>query len=117
MRIRKSGKISSTTKFKKTNTIKACFKIKENPSSVKENKNIYIKILNPENELIGDVIQREFNGDTIFYSAEKKVFYSRDELKVCFHVKPDKEQIIEGTYTFQLFQDHVLKGASTFKLD
>lgn len=29
MRIRKSGKISSTTKFKKTNTIKACFKIKD----------------------------------------------------------------------------------------
>ena len=117
IRIRKNGKTLSTGKYKKTDAIKACFKIKENPSSTRENKNIYIKILNPNNELLGDVITREFNEEKIKYSAEKQVYYSREELKVCFHIKPNEDKIVPGTYTFQLFQDHALKGASTFKLD
>ena len=117
IRIKNSGKTLTTRKYKKTDAIKACFKIKENPSSTKENKNIYIKLLNPNNELLGDVITRTFNDEEIKYSAEKQVFYSRQELKVCFHIKPDEDKVIPGTYTFQLFQDHALKGASTFKLD
>lgn len=117
VRIKKSGKIAATTKYKKTDAIKTCFKIRENPTSVKEHKNIYIKILNPENKLLGNIIEKEFEGNILQYSAEKKVFYSRDELKVCFNIKPDKKEIIEGTYTFQLFQDHILKGAYTFKLE
>jgi len=117
IRIRKSGKTSVTNRYKRTDAIKACFKIKENPSSTRENKTIYVKLINPNNELLGDVIERVFNEDTIQYSAEKQVYYTREELKVCFHIKPDEEKIIEGTYTFQLFQDHALKGASTFKLD
>ena len=117
IRIKKNGKTLSTGKFKKTDAIKACFKSKENPASTRENKNVYIKILNPNNELLGKVITREFNDEEIKYSAEKQVYYSREELKVCFHIKPDQEKIIPGTYTFQLFQDHALKGASTFKLD
>lgn len=117
LRIKNSGKTLSTGKYKKTDAIKACFKIKENSSSTRENKNIYVKILNPDNELLGDIITREFNDEEIKYSAEKQVFYSREELRVCFHIKPDKDKIIPGTYTFQLFQDHALKGASTFKLD
>ena len=117
LRIRNSGKTLSTGKYKKTDAIKACFKIKENSSSTRENKNIYVKILNPDNELLGDIITKEFNDEEIKYSAEKQVFYSREELRVCFHIKPDKDKIIPGTYTFQLYQDHALKGASTFKLD
>ena len=117
IRIRNNGKTLSTGKYKKTDAIKACFKIKENSSSTRENKNIYIKILNPNNELLGDVITRTFNDEKIKYSAEKQVFYSREELKVCFHIKPNEDKIIPGTYTFQLYQDHALKGASTFKLD
>ena len=117
IRIRKNGKTSVTSRYKRTDAIKACFKIKENPSSTRENKNIYVKLINPNNELMGDVIERVFNDDTIQYSAEKQVYYAREELKVCFHIKPDEEKIIEGIYTFQLFQDHALKGASTFKLD
>lgn len=117
LRIKNSGKTLSTGKYKKTDAIKACFKIKENSSSTRENKNIYVKILNPDNELLGDIITRKFNDEEIKYSAEKQVFYSREELRVCFHIKPDKDKIIPGTYTFQLFQDHALKGASTFKLD
>lgn len=117
IRIKNNGKTFITGKYKKTDAIKACFKIKENSSSTRENKNIYIKILNPDNELLGDVITREFNNEKIKYSAEKQVFYSRDELKVCFHIKPNEDKVIPGTYTFQLFQDHALKGASTFKLD
>ena len=117
IRIKNNGKTFITGKYKKTDAIKACFKIKENSSSTRENKNIYIKILNPDNELLGDVITKEFNNEKIKYSAEKQVFYSRDELKVCFHIKPNEDKIIPGTYTFQLFQDHALKGASTFKLD
>jgi len=117
IRIKKNGKTSITSKFKRTDAIKACFKIKENASSTKENKNVYIKVINPNSELLGNVIKRVFNGDTIEYSAEKKVFYSKEELRVCFHIKPDEEKLVAGTYTFQLFQDHALKGASTFKLE
>ena len=117
LRIKKNRKIVGTNKIKKTDVIKACFRMKENIYSKNDSKNIFIKIKNPKGELLGDTIGIKFNNEIISYSAEKEVFYSKEEIKVCFSVKPDEDKLIPGKYRFELFEEHLLKGTSTFKLE
>ena len=117
IKIKKNRKLVNTKKVKKTDVLKACFRMKENIYFENDSKNIFIKVLNPKGELLGKTVGVEFEGQTIEYSAKKEVFYSKEEIKVCFNVKPKEENLIPGKYTFELFEDHLLKETTTLKLE
>ncbi|WP_040472462.1 hypothetical protein [Aquimarina agarivorans] len=114
----KGNREISTSKAKKTEQIKTCFTIMDNIYSLREDKVVYLKLLNPNNVLLGDFVQEDYQGDVIAYSTKQFVPYKNEQVEHCVTLKIDTRYLIYGTYTLQLFSsEHELKKTTKFKLD
>ncbi|WP_010182023.1 hypothetical protein [Aquimarina agarilytica] len=114
----KGNREYGTKKAKKAQRIKICFTIMDNIYSIREDKLVYLKLLNPNNVLLGDFVQEDFQGDVIAYSSKQFVPYKNEQVDHCVSIKIDTRYLTYGTYTLQLFSaEHELKKTTTFRLD
>ncbi len=114
----KGNREYSTKKAKKTERVKICFTIKDNIYSIREDKVVYLKLLNPNNVLLGDFVQEDYKGDVIAYSSKQFVPYKNEQVDHCVTIKIDTRYLIYGTYNLQLYSsEHELKKTTQFRLD
>ena len=116
IRLRGNGKEIITDKFRKTDRIKVCFTIKDNPYSLKENKKIFLRIYNPEKELLGNLIAENFEGKQYEYSSKVSVFYKNQQVNSCVSFMVSNKMLSAGTYTIKLYENHELRKTDYFFL-
>ena len=100
---RKSGKIVDTQRSKRADKIRACFSLSPNAIAEKGDRMLYIQVINPKNNLLGENEVLEFENGTLNYSASTKVFYENEELDVCSMVAANENDLVEGVYTINIF--------------
>lgn len=111
--IRRNGKVVSTTRSSRADKIRACFTLVENEIASAGNRTLYLQVINPKHNIMGNREHIEFqNEENLFYSASIDVFYENEELDVCIMVDVDDNELIEGEYNFIVF-DGGNKIAST----
>ena len=114
--VRNSGKLVENDNNRRVDQIRTCFTITGNDLAEAGEKNMYVQVYNPENELVGDEIVVQHEGGTMVYSASSKVFYENEELDVCILSKTKEEKLLEGNYKVYVYNDAMLLGTGSFTL-
>lgn len=115
--VRNSGKLVENDNNRRVDQIRTCFTITSNDLAEAGEKNMYVQVYNPENELVGDEIVVQHDGGTMVYSAASKVFYENEELDVCILAKTIEDRLLEGNYKVYVYNDAVLLGTGSFSLN
>jgi uncharacterized protein YoxC len=118
----KSGKTKEelTDKASRTQRIRVCFTIGENPLVASGKKIIYVRIQRPDNVV---VIKSKydtfvFNGQTLPYSLREDIAYQGKAMNVCvdWTKKDDDQPAMKGKYIVTVFGDDKEIGAGSFDL-
>ncbi len=113
---RRSGRLVPNDRTRRVDKIRTCFTITPNALAEAGEKELYVQIYNPDNNLVGDQIVVQHEGGPMVYSAETKVFYENDELDVCILANAIEDNLIEGTYKVLVYNGPDLIGATNFDL-
>jgi ElaB/YqjD/DUF883 family membrane-anchored ribosome-binding protein len=115
--IRKNGKIVDTRRASRADKVRACFTLAPNIVAKKGDRLLFIQVINPENNLLGERAAIEYEEGTLNYSATTKVFYEQEELDVCVLVDATEENLVSGRYIINVFDgpDQVAAAAMVLK--
>ena len=114
--VRNSGKIVENDRTGRIDQVRSCFTITANDLTEAGEKNLYVQVYNPENELVGDKIAVEHDGGVMVYSAQSTVYYENEELDVCILANTIKDKLLEGNYKVYVYNDATLIGTASFSL-
>lgn len=101
--IKNSGRIVDTKRSSRADKIRACFTLTPNPIAEKGDRLLYVQVINPRNNLLGEKGQLVFEDEILNYSRSTKVFYENEELDVCVLVDAKEEDLIKGRYVINIF--------------
>ena len=110
--IKNNGKIIDTQRSRRANKIRICFALAPNEIAEKEDKLLYIQVINPKNNLLGEREVLNFENGTLNYSISTKVFYEKEELDVCVLVNSKEEDLLKGLYNINVFDGSTLIATS-----
>ena len=114
-----SGKKTVTAKASRTKSIEVCFTIAANTLTPQGEKDIYIQILTPDNNVFADKGAVNFGASSLIYSIKKTVHYNSDVLDVCLDINADEDDkpLIAGTYFVNVFNKEVKLGGTQLQLN
>ena len=114
--VRKSGKIVDTRRASRADKVRACFTLTPNIVAQKGDRLLFVQVINPKNNLLGEKATMEFENGTLNYSASTKVYYEQEELDVCVLVDALEEDLVEGVYTINVFDGPQIVSTSKMEL-
>ncbi|AWM13454.1 Atg14 domain-containing protein [Flavobacterium sp. NRK F10] len=104
------------SKRKKIQEIRVCFTLEANEFVLPGNKDIYIQVINPENEVISiDQTYIEQKGIVLHYSGYIETFYNQKDTDVCTYIPLEKAKVSKGTYKINIFNKFFKIGTTTFQ--
>ena len=112
LREKNSGKIIVTNKARRANKLKVCFTLTENAIASKGDKLLYLQVINPNSNVLGENKTVDFSGKSLNYSRSINVFYNNEALEVCEMLNPEGKNLVKGTYVINLFDGEKLVSAS-----
>jgi predicted nuclease with TOPRIM domain len=104
-------------KINKIDKIKVCFTIRENNVAQPGSKEIYMRIIRPDDVVLASDMNDlfEYNGEQIIYTAVRDLEYENSDIDMCIFW--DKtEALIPGVYTTLLYSEGYEIGYTTFAL-
>lgn len=116
VKVRNSGKIVSTNRASRAEKVRVCFTIAANKLAEKGDKELYVQVINPDNNLIGEKVSANFDDAVLTYSGSNKVFYENQELDVCLLVDAEEGEIVKGNYIVNLFSGPKLIADTQFEM-
>lgn len=119
---RNSGKYAETSLARKTNRLNICFQLLPNRVAEPGEKTIYIRILTPDNKMIGNraggsnsFMEAETNEERL-YTIRKVASYNSEQQEICTWYEDDNMTFPTGQYTIEIYIDGYFTGSSTFTL-
>lgn len=107
----------SNTKVSKVAKVKVCFTVRENALSEAGTKDVYLRIIRPDEVVLpaGSGETFEFNGEQVIYSAKRQLEYENKDIDMCIFWDKNAD-LIAGNYTIVLYAENYEIGSSTFTL-
>ncbi len=104
-------------KIDKIEKIRVCFTVRENAVTDPGTKTIYLRLIRPDEVVLGSAPENlfEYAGQQIVYSASRDLEYNNQDIDMCIYWDIT-EELIEGTYTAELFAEGNKIGETTFAL-
>jgi len=103
--VRRNGKIVDTKRASRADKVRACFTISPNAVAAAGERNLYLQVINPKNNLIGSRMTLPLGEESLYYSASTQVDFQQEEVDVCIMVGAQEEDLISGRYVLNLYQD------------
>ena len=114
--VRKGGKIKQTKRASRADKIRVCYTIAPNTLAQAGDRVLYVQVINPENNIIGDKSNITFGQDLLTYSKSESVFYENKALDVCAIVGTAGQDVLKGLYTINIFDAQRQIGSTTLML-
>lgn len=113
-----NDKGKDTKRLKRIAKFKLCFTVLRNITAERGEKTVYIRISNPNGEVMTSSPQNLFlfEENEIAYSAKKNIAYTGENTDVCIYYDIEKE-LEKGTYNIGIFADGNLIGTTAFALN
>ena len=107
-----------TDRARRTDKLRICFTINENPVASPGNRDFFIRLINPNNQVLTLSPDNTlvFEGETIQYSIKRTVNFQTSSQEVCAVWSQD-ERFESGYYNVVVFQDNREVGYKLFQLD
>lgn len=104
-------------KASKIEKVKVCFTIRENAIAQPGTKDIYLRIIRPDDVVLTSDINNifDYNGEKVVYSAMRQLEYDNKDIDMCIYWDRD-EELIDGIYTVILYCEGYEIGYTTFAL-
>jgi len=120
LKIKGGDKETPTDKASRTDRVKVCFTIGENPLVKSGRKNLYICITRPDKVVVTKTKYDTFtfNGQTLPYSIREDISYEGKSMNLCvkWTKKDNDKPAMKGTYTITVYTDDKEIGSGTFQL-
>lgn len=113
---RNSGRLVVNDRTRRVDKVRTCFTITANELAEPGEKELYVQVYNPNNNLVGDQIAVQHEGGVMVYSAATKVFYENEELDVCILANALEDNLVPGNYKVLVYNGSQLIGATNFSL-
>ena len=114
--VRKGGKIKETKRANRADKIRVCYTIAPNTLAQAGDRVLYVQVINPDNNIIGDKSNITFGQDLLTYSKSESVFYENQALDVCAIVGTAGQDVLKGLYTINIFDAQRQIGSTTLML-
>jgi len=97
--------------------LRVCFTLRENPIARAGEKEVFMRILRPDNLVITTSPDNVFsyNRSPLIYSAKRTVDYINQDVEMCIFMDNTGDFIV-GTYTVELYLENNIIGKTTFIL-
>ncbi len=118
VRIRNSGSYTETTRAKRADQVKACFKIAGNTIAESGTKTFYMRIISPEgNVLTNTKSSKQMIGEEeVAMSISRTIDYQNTAVDLCIFYEKAMESLPEGDYKVEIYTDGAKVGSTTFAL-
>lgn len=114
--VRNNGRIVETDRARRADKVRTCFTINANEIAEKGDRILFIQVINPRNNVIGEKSTVSFEDKILTYSATSNVFYDNEELDVCVLVNASEADLVSGTYYIHVFDGPRMVSSSTLEL-
>jgi flagellar basal body-associated protein FliL len=119
IRVRSSGKQSSTNRADRAEMIKICGRLGENKIAEKGKKTLYLRIISPDARVLddgtGEPSTFKFDGVSGVYSVKRDIDYQNEAQDVCIYYTVNGE-LPTGQYIAELYESETKIGTATFDL-
>lgn len=97
--------------------LRVCLSINSNPFATKGKKIVYIRFIDPANNVLVKTKENifEYRGKEIPFTLKEEVEYKNEEMMLCFDYKLE-EKIQKGIYKAEIYNNGVLDGTGSFEL-
>jgi hypothetical protein len=112
---RSSGKLIPTERARRSDKIRVCYTVAKNALVGAGDKELYVQVLDPKNNVLGANEQIQFDETILNYSLVSKFNYENKNLDICEFVAPN-EDFSEGRYVVNVFNKNELISTSEFVL-
>lgn len=103
---------------KKIQQIRVCFTLEGNEFIRYGNKDIYIQIVNPKNQIISKSNSFiSLDEVKLMYSAKTEALYDKKDVDVCTYVDLESEKTIKGKYIINIYNSFSKIGTTIFEYD
>ena len=110
---RNSGKLIPTERARRSDKIRVCYTVAKNALVGAGDKELYVQVLDPKNNVLGVNEQIQFDDTVLNYSLISKFNYENKNLDICEFVSPN-EEFVEGRYVVNVFNERELISTSEF---
>ena len=114
--VRKGGKIKETKRASRADKIRVCYTIAPNNLAQAGDRVLYVQVINPDNNIIGDKSNITFGQNLLTFSKSISVFYENQALDVCATVGNTGQDVLKGLYTINIFDAQRQIGSTTLML-
>ena len=112
----KNKKGKKARKMKDVQQLQVDFTIARNPTAYTGMRAVYIRIVKPNNTVLGRGDTFRYENRALPYSIKKMIEYTGEETPLTVYWDVD-EFLYEGSYRVEIFSDGLLIGTKTFTLD
>lgn len=114
---RSSGRQIPTERARRSDKIKICFTVAKNNLTEAGDKELYVQVIDPKNNVLGANDQVQFDDKTLNFSMISRFNYEKNSLDICEYLAPNGDSKFEaGRYTVNVFNDKELISSSEFAL-
>ena len=112
---RSSGKLIPTERARRSDKIRVCYTVAKNRLVGSGDKELYVQVLDPKNNVLGSNEQIQFGDTFLNYSLISKFNYENRNLNICEFVAPN-DDFEKGRYIVNVFNNKELVSSSEFTL-
>jgi hypothetical protein len=112
---RSSGKLIPTERAGRSDKIRVCYTVAKNRLVGAGDKELYVQVLDPLNNVLGSNEQIQFDDTVLNYSLISKFNYENRNLNICEFVAPN-DDFEKGRYIVNVFNNKELISSSEFTL-
>ncbi len=103
-------------KVRKIEKLRVCFTLRENAIVQPGTKEIFMRIMRPDSVILTTGVNLfEYLDEQMVYTASREVDYENQDVDLCIYWDDDG-QLIEGSYSVNLYAENNLIGTSSFLL-
>jgi regulator of replication initiation timing len=112
---RSSGKLIPTERSNRSDKLQICYTVAKNALVGAGDKELYVQVLDPKDNVLGANEQIQFGTKVLNYSVISKFNYENKNLNICEFIAPNGK-FSEGKYTVNVFNKKELVSSTEFTL-
>ncbi|MBT8265175.1 MAG: chromosome partitioning protein ParA [Bacteroidia bacterium] len=114
--VRSTGKLIPTERARRTDKIRICYTVPKNSLVVPGDKEFFVQVIDPKNNVLGLNQQIQFDEKVLNYSLVSKFNYENANLDVCEFISESDDAFEKGMYAVNVFSEGTLVSSSQFSL-
>lgn len=118
-RVKNSTVHRETDRARRVDKIKTCFTIDRNEVSKPGKKDIYLRIIAPDGNVLAFDQTKDYmftyDGKEGLYSRKEEVLYENEEVDMCLYWDV-KDELKEGKYLVEIYAENYMMGTTSFEL-